>query len=216
MRRSPLPMSAALLTVGAFGTMATGVAAKNPYAQDDESWISLDGTVRSVMADRFELDYGSGWITVEMDDGDRDADAYQLMVGDEVTVSGRIDDDLFETATIEASSVYVENLGTYFTASAVDEEDAFVTLPYPIEVSRTVLQGTVTEVDDEEFKIVAGTSEITVEVEDMSYNPLDDEGYQQIEVGDYVSVVGYVDYDLLEGREIVATSVVTIASESMQ
>lgn len=46
--------------------------------------------------------YGNGSITVEMDDGDRDADAYSLDEGDNVTVYGMIDDDLFESATIEA------------------------------------------------------------------------------------------------------------------
>ncbi len=42
-----------------------------------------------------------------MDDWDDDADAYALLEGDEVTVSGRIDDNLYEIRTIEASRVYV-------------------------------------------------------------------------------------------------------------
>lgn len=213
MNASLLSLTASFMVAGTLGATAVGLDAQNPYAQPDETWISLDGTVRQVMADRFELDYGPGWITVEMDDGDRDADAYQLLEGDRVTVTGMVDDDLFQRATIEAASVYVENVGTYFTSSAVDEEDTFVTMYSPLEVSRVVLQGTVTEVDDEEFKLMAGTREIIVEVEDMSYNPLDDEGYQKIEVGDYVSVSGHVDYDFLEGSEVVASSVVTLQSE---
>lgn len=184
-------------------------AQENPYTQPDESWISIDGSVEAVVADAFTLDFGEGLITVEMDDGDRDADGYKLMTGDRVTVTGRVDDDLFEVATIEAGSVYVEGLGTYFYASSADEEDRFVTID-PVTPSEMVLQGTVTAVSDEEFTLSSGLTEITVEVEEMEYNPLDDEGYQKIEMGDYVSVSGEIDFDFIEGREFVAHSVTTL------
>lgn len=192
--------------------VAVPAMAEDPYMEPDDSWISLSGTVKAVTADAFTLDYGKGMITVEMDDGDRDADAYKLIEGDMVTVNGVIDDGLFETRTIEASSVYVEKLDTYFYASAADEEgDAFVTYWSPVVVSRTVVQGTVTEVNDEEFVLNTGARSITVEVEEMPYNPLDDEGYQKVDVGDRVSVTGTMDYDLFEGRELVADSLVIIS-----
>ena len=72
----------------------------DPYELANNTWISLSGTVHAVSPDTFELDYGEGNITVEMDDGDRDADAYKLLHGDKVTVNGLIDDDLFEMRTI--------------------------------------------------------------------------------------------------------------------
>ncbi len=192
--------------------MLASVAAadEDPYEKPDNTWISIDGTVESVAPDEFTLDYGEGIITVEMDDGDRDADAYKLAKGDFVRVSGLIDDDFYELRTIEASSVYVEDLGTYFYASAVDEEDTFITYTVPVTVSETVLQGTVTDVDDDEFTIDTGARSMRVEVEEMPYNPLDDEGYQRIELGDRVSVTGEIDDDLFEGRELVADSVVTL------
>lgn len=196
-----------------FGSSA---AAQDPYTAPNDTWISISGTVESVDADEFTLDFsqnghfGEGLITVEMDDDDRDADGYKLLPGDTVTVYGIIDDDLFDTRTIEASSVYVANLGTFFEASAMDEEDAFVTLTVPPVVSAAVVQGTVSEVEDEEFRIDTGSRQVRVEVEEMPYNPLDDMGYQKIEVGDEVAVSGYLDYDFLEGRELVATSVTTL------
>jgi uncharacterized protein YdeI (BOF family) len=192
--------------------MLASVAAadEDPYEKPDNTWISIDGTVEAVSPDEFTLDYGEGIITVEMDDGDRDADAYKLAKGDFVRVSGLIDDDFYELRTIEASSVYVEDLGTYFYASAVDEEDTFITYTMPVTVSETVLQGTITDVDDDEFTIDTGARSMRVEVEEMPYNPLDDEGYQRIELGDRVSVTGEIDDDLFEGRELVADSVVTL------
>ena len=186
--------------------------AKNPYARADETWISISGTVDAVTADSFLLDYGDGVITVEMDDGDRDADGYKLLAGDEVTVYGMVDDDFFEATTIEASSVYVEKLDTTFYASAADEEDYWVTVTTPIRVASVVVRGTVSSVavDDEEFVLNTGKRKITVEVEEMPFNPVDQEGYMRIEKGDYVQVVGRIDNDLFEGRELVADSVIEI------
>jgi hypothetical protein len=80
----------------------------------------------------------------------------------------------------------------------------------PAAISSTVVQGTVTSVDDSEFKIDAGASDIQVDVKDMAYDPLDDKGYQKIEVGDRVKVTGDVEGAFLEGYELVADSVVKL------
>lgn len=192
------------------------VSAKDPYAMSDDTWITISGEVESVTADAFELDYGDGMITVEMDDGDRDADAYKLIKGDKVTVSGIIDDDFFQSTTIEAGNVYVEKLGTYFYASAVDEEDTWYDFTYPrlypsVAPAPTVVHGVVSEVNDDEFVVDIGTRSLTVEVEDMPYDPLDDTGYQKVAAGDLVSVAGVIDYDFFEGRDLVAQSVTILA-----
>lgn len=112
-----------------------------------------------------------------------------MAVGTPRRQHSRVDDDFLELATIEASSVYVEELGTTFYASAVDEEDVFTLVTVrPVVVGDAVLQGDVTSVGDDHFTLRTGLREITVEVEAMPYDPLDDEGYQQIEMGDRVSV----------------------------
>lgn len=185
----------------------------NPYALADSTWITINGVVQSVSADTFMLDYGDNVVVVEMDDGDRDADAYNLLTGDEVTVSGLIDDDFFEATTIEASAVYVKNLGTTFFSSSVDEEDreaigVFVTAPIPR--SHTVIQGKVTRVLDGEFIVDNGNRELRVETSELSYDPLDDEGYQRIDVGDRVRVSGKIDHELFRGREIVADLIIEL------
>jgi len=206
-----------LLVLAVAVLLSTTASAENPYLKPNESWISISGTVQNVTADRFTLDYGKGLITVEMDDGDRDGDAYKLISGDKVTVSGMIDADLFERKTIEASSVYVEKLGTTFYASALDEEDIYSAIPAPaVAVSETIVRGTVSDVDDEEFTLSTGNRELTVEVDAMAYNPLDDIGFQKVRKGDKVSVSGRMDYDFLAGRELVADSVVTLKKAEMK
>lgn len=204
-----------ILTFASFTLFALPAVAINPYAMEDDSWISINGEVTSVTADAFELDYGDGQITVEMDDGDRDADGYKLMMGDEVRVSGMIDDDFYDLTTIEASSVYVKNIDTYFYASAMDEEDIGYSIISP-SVTDTVVQGTITSVDvnGEQFTLDSGIQELTVEVDELTYNPLDDEGFQQLDVGDRVSVQGSIDHDFFEGRVFEANYVTTLYSAS--
>lgn len=187
----------------------------NPYLMADRSWIGLSGTVESVQPDSFVLDYGDGTILVEMDDGDRDADAYNLLKGDTVTVSGRIDDDFFETTKIEAAYVYVHNINTTFFASSVDEESYELidssTVP-PIPISVTVVRGTVTKVnqDEHEFLLDTGRRTLRIDVNALPVDPLDDQGYLRIEEGDRVKVIGQIDTDLFEGRELEADSIVKL------
>lgn len=202
-----------LITSIAAVSLASPVYAASPYLQPDDTWVNIDGEVEAVSADSFTLDYGKGIITVEMDDGDRDADGYKLVPGDEVTVSGVIDDDFYEVAKIEASSVFVESLGTTFFASAVDEEDPIIHV-HPVDVSYTTLQGMVSSVDAaaEEFTVASGPTKVTVEVDEMIYNPLDDAGYQKISKGDVVTVAGRIDTELFEGRVFDAVSVTTLVN----
>ncbi len=203
-----LLVSLSFIAAGLF--LTNSAMAKNPYTKPDNSWISISGTVNSVNPDSFILDFGDGVIKVEMDDGDRDADGYKLMAGDKVTVNGMIDDDFYETTKIEASNVYVENLGTTFFASADDEEDYMVTVTTPIVVPSTTLQGTVTAVVDDEFTMNTGLQSTIVDVEKMVYNPLDNEGYQRIEVGDYVRVIGTMEKDFFETRKLKAETIVEL------
>jgi len=213
MRSRSIVLAGALLVAvaGAPAPVAAEDSDKNPYARADGTWISISGTVETVSADAFVLSYGDGIVTVEMDDGDRDADGYKLVKGDRVTVNGRIDDDFYETTKIEASSVYVEKLDTYFYASAADEEDYFLdSFSRPLVVAATIVRGRVTEVRDGEFTLDTGLRELTVEVDEMSFDPLDDEGYLKIEVGDRVRVDGRLDIDFFEGREIEAQSIVEL------
>ncbi len=208
--------STALLAVVAAGSAAWTNAQSSddskpsPYAMAEGSVITIDGTVDSVSPDSFVLDYGKDVVTVEFDDGDRDSDAYKFVNGDRVSVTGLIDDDFYEMTTIEASSVYVENINTSFYASAVDEEDRVVWVNTPLVISSYTVHGTVSDTDDDSFTLDTGMRELTVDTEDMLYDPLDDVGYQKIEEGDIVSVSGYLDGGLFGDQEVDARFITTL------
>lgn len=202
-----------MLLVSAMTLALTSTAmAKDPYMAENNSWISLDGTVVSSGGASFELDYGTGIVTVEMDGWDWYGKASALLEGDKVTVYGRVDDDLYEVASIEASSVYVKNLNTYFYANDLDEED--VILPTRI-TSATGLQvqGTITDIIGREFTLDTGAKKVKVDTIEMGYNPLDDKGFQQLDKGDFVQVTGHLDVDFFEKAEIMADSVTTLVKD---
>jgi hypothetical protein len=213
--RKSLPAAVAVAALGSAPLMAA-----QPYERPDGSMISISGTVTSPEADEFVLDYGDGTILVEMDDWDSFGDAHGLMDGDRVTVYGRIDDDFFEMAKIEAGSVYVENLNTFFYANSADEESAMNTVYWaasaPVVISDMTLRGEVIEVDAEEgeFTVSTGDDEIEVYVDSLGYNPLDDFGYQKIDEGDWVSVAGAIDYEFIDGQVLRADMVTTLIDDS--
>ena len=194
----------------AAGSVAVPASAQNPQRAPDDSRITLDGTVVEVGVDEFTLDYGDGIVTVEMDDDDRAAETYRLAYGDRVRVTGRVDDDLFENTSIEAHTVYVHEIGMAFYADPVDEEIPHIVGPAEIVVSTTVLDGRVSEVRETEFVVNTGERAITVEVDGMANNPLDEDGPQRIETGDWVSVTGSVDRNFFEERVIRAESIVEL------
>lgn len=215
MKRTAISLAISSVLVAA--PTAALAAEKPPYLKPDGSWITLSGTVTSTAAETFTLDYGGGLATVEMDDWDWFDEDAEILSGDKVTVYGEVDDDTFENTKIEASSVYVENLGTYFFASAKDEEnfnDLDVTPTVPIDVGDLTITGTIESVDGREFTIDSASQQMKVDTTFLPYNPMDDEGYQQLEKGDFVTVTGNTEYDTFEKQELMAESVVTLDDDS--
>lgn len=207
-----LPIALAASLVAAPATAKDKAKKVQPYDQPDGSWISLSGTAVSTSDDTFVLDYGRGLVTVEVDDWDRYPEAKALIEGDQVTVYGRVDDDLFEITTIEAGSVYVEGLGTYFHASPADEESARWVDYEPGVVGHTTVWGSVDKVDSEKdtFTVDIGARDITVHTDEMTYDPLDEYGWQQINPDDLVRVTGRIDNEFFGGRVLDAHRITTI------
>ena len=177
------------------------------------SIVRISGTVETIVPNTFNLDYGEGQVLVEMDDRDRDADSYALQDGDKVTVTGYVDDDLFEDKTIEASSVYVHKIGTYFFASLMDDEKFEFDIP-TMEVNSSdtnmTVKGQVAQVKENAFTVESGEQDIEIAVSELSSNPLDDEGYPRVSAGDMVSVTGTVDKEFIEERRMIADSLIKL------
>ncbi|GAB4137302.1 MAG: hypothetical protein Tsb0016_02380 [Sphingomonadales bacterium] len=215
-----------MLRMTSLATLAAAMAftanpglAVNPYAKADESWISLTGTVASAADETFTLDYGDGLITVEMDEWEwYEDDTLRIMPGEKVTVYGRIDDGFYQMRTIEAGSVYSFDRATYYYASSADEESDpiyyYTTPTLAPEGSWVSMTGTVTEKSGREFTLDTGWREISVDTASMLYNPLDDQGMQQISIGDRVSVSGQIDDALFDERELSAELIVSLADET--
>lgn len=212
MRTPNLKCTTLAISFIAASLVSATAAAQTPRIEPDGSWISLSGEIENPGLNTFVLNYGDGSIVVEMDDWDRDADAAPLLDGDNVTVYGRVDQNLFTDTTIEASSVYVESLGTYFYASSVDEEEfvAFDLTPtVPIVVGAISYTGTVSSVDGRKFTLNTGNRSITIDTNPMDYNPMDEVGYQQVEEGDVASVYGSTNTGVIGSRKLMANAVVT-------
>lgn len=208
------------LGILASSVLAAPALAQFPKLQPDGAWIAISGTVVSPGDDEFTLDYGHGQISVEMDDWEWYADSIPVLAGDTVTVYGEVEQHLFVDASIEADSVFVQGMGTYFYATAPQDRPEFmvmdVTPVTPVVVGNVSFTGTVSDVSGREFTLSTGGRSLTVDNLGMPYNPMDDEGLQKVEVGDVVSVAGNLGTDLIGDRELTADSVVIIQDESMR
>lgn len=211
---APLPVSMMVAWIAAVLFSVDALSGEvDPYGMEDEAWITIHGTVDNVSADRFDLDYGDDTVLVELDDADADADAYGLITGDEVSVTGRIDRDFFELTKIEAASVHVKNLDTTFFASEVDEEFHDLLNPraeLPLPLNRTVVWGTVSRIHIGGFQLNTGDGIVRVDIEFLPSAQVDGEDLRWLDEGDRVKVIGKISTTLFEGRKLKAYSVVEL------
>ncbi len=215
MKSFKLSLTAAVTSM----TLSAAVLADTHKPEDmkDRAWATFSGKVAKVNPDSFLLDYGEGELLVEVDDGDYDNDAYKLFAGDDVTVTGRIDQNLFAETTLEASGVYVKGLNTTFFSSAIDEEDyplVYTTAYVPMTPDTVTLVGNVTDTNGftNNVSIVIGSNEIDVDVSELGYDPLDDEGWLKIDEGDRIQISGTLDDGFLTDYELVADTLTKLDS----
>lgn len=183
----------------------------------DGEFITLTGTVKNVKADSFNLLTDNHRILVEMDDYDWDSDGYKLVNGDKVVVRGRIDQDFLEQKKVEAGSVYVRGLDTYFFADSADEEGPhhYYSANYsnigvlPVGADATV-SGIVEKVVGREATVNTGIRKVKVDTSELAYNPMDNIGYVQIDVGDYVRASGQIDDNFFGKKELKADYIVEL------
>lgn len=195
------------------GSPVSIAAEQNPYDMKDDSWVSIYGTVTNASDDGFDLNMGERVIRVEMDDYDDWPEARVISEGMDVAVVGRIDDDLFEQTSIEASTVYIDGLNTVFWANSADEEQlgdvAFFKLP---DLSNVVLEGRIQDINVRKgtFSLATGTASYNISVEELGYNPLDEIGYQKLSENDRVRITSQLDNDAIRTGQLEATSLISL------
>lgn len=130
----------------------------------DGNWITIGGLVASVLPGQFTLDHRTGTVTVEMDDWDPAyREALVLRPGDQVVVRGAIDDNLYLKKRIEAESVFVNNLNTYFYANAADEENRPAPGYRPDADAYVDVVGTVAAVEGSDLLLRIGNRQVRVD-----------------------------------------------------
>lgn len=184
--------------------------------------ITISGKVTNVKANTFNLKTADRNILVEMDDySSWVADGFKLRDGDDVVVYGRVDKDLFEKKKIEAGTVYVKNINTTFYANSADEEDRAYSPTNPNYFSTMKegafvdLKGRITQVSGREFILDTGLRKITVDTQDLLYNPLDKKGYTRLEPGDLVRVTGSVENEYFDTKEVSAATVIELPATKL-
>ncbi|MBD65875.1 MAG: hypothetical protein CME62_11755 [Halobacteriovoraceae bacterium] len=95
------------------------------YDMNDGNHIVVEGYVDNLKSYSFLLVTKSGEsaIRVEVDDDENRANTDALREGDPVMVIGKVDQDQFEKAKIEASKVYIKRIEKFIYADSFDEED---------------------------------------------------------------------------------------------
>lgn len=181
---------------------------------EDESPVMLSGIIKSISDDEFVLSYGSGEITVEMDDWRWDGDkANALRVGERVTVTGNIDDDLFEGREIEANNIFVnkDNVYYYRTATNMNTVDRYGEANTMTDGTFVTMSGKVTAVNGKTLTVLdKNNMPMTIDLGSLAYDPITGNGQQRIGQGDHVQVYGEIDENFFQNKEIVARRIVTM------
>lgn len=219
-------ISAALLVIPALANAQTSTDQANAnladspntsaFIQPEESWIAISGKAVDAEEARFTLDYGSGKVAVEMADQRWYYENNDVLEGKRVTVYGQVEDETYDSATIDARSVYVEDLGTYFYtdpgANGSPDPSLDIRPESTITEGSMSLTGTIASIQNNTFKLATGSRQMTVDISELDYDPFS-EGYQHLEVGDVVTVAGTIGEGTFKHRKLTAETIVAISNQ---
>jgi hypothetical protein len=178
------------------------------------SWMSVEGTLIDGSPSGFRVRYDGGVITVQMTGWDW-YETYAPLDGSEVIVFGPVDERLFETGALEATSVYVDDLGTYFQreeGKGIADIASYVFYSDPIG-NHVNLYGTVSGLKDGdiELELGGGAADVSVGTGPAGDNRLRETVLPKLEPGDRISVSGHLDPDFWQQRKLRADRIVIIA-----
>lgn len=187
---------------------------------ENNAYITISGTVGNITDDdEFQLNHTGG--TVEVDTNDSWPDLFEastgtgmLKTGDRVTVTGKVDNNLFSTNEIEAYRITVadSNFSRVYTNDAyapsyAEDYAAYNNVAYGagLEDDQKVrLSGEVSRIiEDDEFMLTYSGGEIIVDVDDLDFT-----NAENLAVGDEVVVFGEVDKDWFQDKKVEADRVI--------
>lgn len=221
-------LAAALLWAGPGTALAAGDAAEpqgfGPVQQVAITGIISDAPGTSFRMDSgttFQLDHGRGEITVDMAgwqwyESRSQGEVPRLNVGENVTVTGIVDDAFYAAKTLEALTVFVRDRDAFFTIAPYGAGGAWSLRPMPgspltgSDPTTITLAGRVSAIAGDEFSLDLGASVVSVDTAAMTYDPLDDIGSQRVREGDWVQVSGTLDEHFFEDRELGAARITSI------
>ena len=206
--------STAIVAMTGYSYAADQVEVKvQPVSEvDDGAAIVINGKVGDIRDDEFDLVYTRGVITVELDRFDWSDNATDyLMQGENVTVRGYIDDDFFEGREIEATSVNLHENFVYYYAkdNTLSSVANLFENNNPDNIYLNVT-GTVKSITGKNMVVVNKNSTIPVDLTHFDYDPFDNVGMQQIDVGDQVYVYGQIDENFFNKKELKADGLVEL------
>ena len=206
--------STAIVAMTGYSYAADQVEVKvQPVSEvDDGAAIVINGKVGDIRDDEFDLVYTRGVITVELDRfGWSDNVTDYLMQGENVTVRGYIDDDFFEGREIEATSVNLHENFVYYYAkdNTLSSVANLFENNNPDNIYLNVT-GTVKSITGKNMVVVNKNGTIPVDLTHFDYDPFDNVGMQQIDVGDQVHVYGQIDENFFNKKELKADGLVEL------
>lgn len=185
---------------------------------EDDSMIVLTGNVAEVRDDEFDMSYGGNTVTVELDRFGWDGEETRYLTpGESVTVTGFVDDDLFEGREIEAYNIRLNTSMVYYYTT-VNPEPVYYTQSMdrlPEEGTFVSMTGEIVNIDGSEITVENDSGKIKVDTAQLAYNPFDNDGMQKLEKGDRVYVSGDVNDNFYEKKEIQADSILELTQGKM-
>jgi len=206
----------------------------NNTDMDGTDQIVLSGVVSDVTDTEFDLTYNlenddminanksasaTSTITVSMNALDGFDNRNQVLnAGDRVVVAGDLDNIFFEARELDADSIYLIDDDAFYGESQTDLEPLTSynrdnnnqrrDVSMMDDGSQISMTGIVQTRSDDEFTMNAGQQNIRVEMDDIFTHA------SKVSIGDRVHVIGHIDDDLFEGREVEADNVTVLSQNT--
>lgn len=204
-------LSGFLLSTSAGVALAADNAPLANYENDSN--ITLVGTVRNISGNEFQLQTGDQMIGVDVGTWDLTNDVNlknYLQNGQKVVVNGNVDKNWFTDDEVEANNLYFQDQYDYYYVTDANPAYSieFNDSPNMKDGSFISLRGTVQSVDGEEFTISSKNQTMTIDTADMGTRA---QGQAlNLEQGDRVFVYGEIDDGFFDNQEISADSVIKV------